>query len=269
MKLFFLSAGAMLAVLAAPSQARVVCTAISDGESGRVLSQQGDCATRVTPASTFKIALAAMGYDAGVLKSEHEPSWPYRPGYVDWGGDNWKQNTDPTRWLKYSVVWYSQQIAQRLGEQKLSDYARSFGYGNADFSGDPGKRNGLERAWIGSSLKVSPLEQVAFLNKLLNDKLPVSKEAQRLTRAIVETSALPGGGSAHGKTGMAYPRLDNGEQDLTHPYGWFVGWTEQDGRKLVFARLIQDDRKESGTAGVRAREAFLRELPGIAASLPR
>ncbi|POZ63947.1 class D beta-lactamase [Chromobacterium alticapitis] len=271
MKKTVMSASLLLAgsLLAAAAQGRTVCTVIAAGDSGRVLRQEGDCATRVTPASTFKIALAVMGYDAGLLRDEHAPLQPYRQGYADWGGDNWRQPTDPTRWLKYSVVWYSQLLTRQLGEDKLARYARAFGYGNGDFSGDPGKRNGLERAWIGSSLKISPLEQVAFLYKLLKDQLPASRPAQEMTRRIVERVTLPDGWTIHGKTGMAYPRLADGSQDLERPYGWFVGWAEQGGRRMVFARLIQDEGKTEGTAGVRAREAWLREWPGLAAGLPR
>lgn len=271
MKKTALSAGLCLAgsLLAAAAQAGTVCTVIAAGDSGRVLRQEGDCATRVTPASTFKIALAVMGYDAGLLRDEHAPTLPYRQDYVDWGGDNWRQPTDPTRWLKYSVVWYSQLLTRQLGADKLTSYARAFGYGNADFSGDPGKRNGLERAWIGSSLKISPLEQVAFLHKLLQDRLPATRQAQDMTRRIVEKTALADGWTVHGKTGMAYPLFADGSQDLTHPYGWFVGWAEQGQRRLLFARLIQDEAKMAGTAGVRARDAWLREWPEWAAGLPR
>ena len=263
-----MAAGCLAAVCAfAPAQAKTLCTAVADGRTGAILLQQGACRDRVTPASTFKIPLAVMGYDAGFLKNEHEPALPFRQGYVDWGGEPWRQDTDPTRWLKYSVVWYSQQITHRLGADTLGRYARAFGYGNADFSGDPGKNNGLERAWIGSSLKVSPLEQVAFLDKLLHDRLPASPQAQRMARNIVEQTALPSGWNVHGKTGMAYPLLPDGKQDLEHPYGWFVGWADQGGRRLVFARLIQDEGKLPVTSGVRSREAFLKELPALADAL--
>ena len=32
---------------------------------------------RVTPCSTFKIALSLMGYEEGFLQNEQEPRWPY------------------------------------------------------------------------------------------------------------------------------------------------------------------------------------------------
>lgn len=255
--------------LTAPAYAKTICTVVADAKTGKILLQQGNCSERYTPASTFKIALSVMGFDAGFLQDAHTPTLPFRDGYVDWGGDNWRQPTDAVRWLKYSVVWFSQQITHSLGEQRLQRYANSFGYGNADFSGDPGKDNGLERAWISSSLKISPLEQVAFLKKLVNRELPVTPHALDLTLSVVEKTALPGGWEVQGKTGMAYPRQADGAFDEAHPYGWFVGWAGNGERKLVFARLIQDDRKEAGTAGVRSRDAFFKELPALAESLPR
>ena len=56
---------------AAASDARPICTVVADAATGQMLVQQGDCATRVTPASTFKVAISLMGFDAGVLKDAH------------------------------------------------------------------------------------------------------------------------------------------------------------------------------------------------------
>ena len=258
-------AGALACLAAPTAEAKTICTVIVDATSGKTILQQGDCTGRVTPASTFKVALSVMGYDSGFLRDAHNPTLPFKKGYVDWGGDNWKQPTDAVRWLKYSVVWFSQRITHALGEKKLHEYATAFDYGNADFSGDAGKNNGPDRAWIASSLKISPLEQVAFLTKLVNRKLPVSAHATEMTLKVVETTALSDGWSAQGKTGMAYPRKPDYSFDEEHPWGWFVGWAKKGDRTLVFARLIQDDRKTAGTAGVRARDALLKELPSLIA----
>ena len=255
---------AALAALGSTAQARTICTAVADATTGEFLVQRGNCKQRVTPASTFKLALSVMAFDNGFLTDAHTPTLAFQPGYPDWGGEPWRQPTDATRWLHYSVVWFSQQIARSLGEARLHQYATDFGYGNADFSGDPGKHNGLERAWIASSLKISPLEQLAFLRKLVNRQLPVSPRALDMTLVIVETIPAAGGWTVQGKTGMAYPRLPNGEFDMAHPYGWFVGWAKQGARTVVFARLIQDDKPEPGTAGVRARDALLAKLPRLA-----
>lgn len=264
-----LAAGLLAAAgLALPLHAATLCTLIADAASGQVLLTQGDCRTRVTPASTFKIPLAVMGFDAGFLTSEHAPVLNIRPGDPEWGGEPWRQPTDPTRWMKYSVVWYSQRITHALGAAKLHDYAARFGYGNADFSGDAGFDNGLERAWIISSLKVSPQEQVEFLRQLVNGSLPVSRRALDLAQRVVEVSRLPDGLAVHGKTGTAFPRRPDRSFDEARAYGWYVGWVVTGGRTLVFARLNQDERQEAVSGGLRARDAFLTQLPGLLKALP-
>ena len=249
--------------ISANIQAATICTAIADAATGAVVLQEGDCIGRVTPASTFKIALSLMAYDAGFLKDQHTPRLPYRHGYVDWGGDAWRQDTDPARWMQYSVVWYSQQITQALGAATLQKYVRALGYGNADVSGDPGKDNSLERSWISSSLKISPLEQLGFLRRLLRHQLPVSRQAVDETARLTRLADLPGGWQLHGKTGAAFPRKPDGSFDEAHGYGWFVGWASKGERSFVFARLVQDEQPGQQSAGLRTREAMLRELPAM------
>jgi beta-lactamase class D len=253
-------------VLAVPVQAKTICTVVADAQSGTVLLEQGDCRTRVTPASTFKIALSLMGFDAGVLTSAQEPALPFKPGYADWGGSEWTQPATPLRWMKYSIVWFSQQIAAALGAESLARYAQTFGYGNADFAGDPGKNNALERAWISSSLQIAPVEQVAFLRNLVNRTLPVQPHAIDMTMAIVESWTTEGGWVVSGKTGSAYPRLADGTFDRSRGWGWFVGWARHAGRTLVFARLNQDEQRHSVSGGLRARDELLGEWDALAAS---
>ena len=263
--------GAALLAVAIPTaaKARTLCTIVTDTASGVVLFELGDCRTRVTPASTFKIALSVMGFDAGFLKDAHHPDFPYQNGYADWGGADWKQPTDPTRWLKYSVVWYSQLMTHALGARRFQDYVAQFGYGNADVSGDPDRNDGLDRAWIGSSLKISPFEQTAFLSKLVTRQLPASQHAMAATSEIIETRPASDGWTLHGKTGTAFPRKPEGSNDIEHGYGWYVGWAVRDRRTLAFARLDQDESQHTTSAGLRARDALIDEWPALAASFAR
>ncbi len=260
------SALAILAVLCAalpvlPAQAGTVtiCTAAADAVTGEMLRQEGACDTSVTSASTFKIAIALMGYDSGILTDEHTPEWPFRAGYPDWR-PSWRAATDPARWMRESVVWYSQQITERLGEERFARYVAAFGYGNEDVSGDPGKANGLTRAWLSSSLKISPLGQLAFLGKVVRRELPVSARAHDMTQRLVDIGETPGGWHVYGKTGAGLPRRKDGTLKRGHAYGWFVGWAVRDGRTVVFARLIQDSERQSVPPGFRARDSVLAEL---------
>nr|WP_259294926.1 class D beta-lactamase [Paraburkholderia sp. DHOC27] len=261
-----LAIAAAMTLTTPSANAHTICTLVADASSGHVITQQGDCAFRTTPASTFKIAISLMGFDSGFLKDAHTPTLPYRTGYPDWGGDAWRQPTDPSRWIKYSVVWFSQQVTQSLGMTRFANYTRAFAFGNADVRGDS-RHDGLTHAWIDSSLQISPLEQVAFLTKVVNRTLPVSGHAYDMTSQITEVATLAGGWDTHGKTGTGFPANSDGSDDEAHGWGWFVGWATRNGKTLVFARLIQDDAATPGQkpVGLRARDAFVAEFPSIAA----
>jgi beta-lactamase class D len=256
--------GAALIFLATSAAAAPVCTLLVDADSGKLLERQGtQCEVRNSPASTFKIAIAVMGYDAGILRDAHTPAWPYRPEYPAWI-DSWKTTVDPTTWLRDSVVWYSRLITGRLGPERFQAGVDRLGYGNRDVSGDPGKHNGLTNAWLSSSLQISPAEQVAFLRRLLHRDLPMSKIAQDRTLAILPQFPLPDGWTVHGKTGSGEQHGADGRIARDRQFGWFVGWAQKGERRIVFARLIKDEGKVVGDrAGLRARDSVLADLPKL------
>ncbi|HEY0065298.1 MAG TPA: class D beta-lactamase [Telluria sp.] len=242
------------------SQAPFSCTVLLDAATGTLLSREGHCDERVTPASTFNIPIALMGFDSGILQSEHAPVLPFKEGYPSYIA-SWRADTDPSSWLQNSVVWYAQQVTGGLGAARFRQYVQGFGYGNLDLSGDPGKENGLTQSWIGSSLRISPLEQVGFLRKVANRELPLSASAYAMTERIMPRQTLVNGWELFGKTGTASALLPDGGDDETRQYGWYVGWVKKSGRTVVFARLVLDEKQKSAMGGARAREAMLRELP--------
>jgi beta-lactamase class D len=249
---------------APPAQAKPVCTILLEARSAQVLTASGECDSRVTPASTFKMALSLMGFDAGILESPERPRFDFLDGYLDWGGENWRVTTDPHRWMKYSVVWYSRKITQSLGHERLSRYAAGMGYGNADFAGDYGQSNGLERAWMTSSLSISPREQAVFVSRLIGYDLPVSANAIDQTKNIVAFDDTPHGWRVHGKTGTAYPRMDSGSFDYAKGWGWFVGWATREGQTITFAHLLQDEARHTVSPGLRAKAALLSRFDTLA-----
>lgn len=236
------------------------CTVMIDAASGQRLLHEGQCDERVTPASTFNIAVSLMGYDSGILRDEHTPALPFKQGYVDWN-DSWRVTTDPSSWMHNSTVWYAQQVTSRLGAAPFQGYVERFGYGNRDVAGDAGKRNGLTESWISSSLAISALEQVAFLRKIVNRELGLHAAAYDMTARITRLDNLDNGWEIHAKTGTSAPVFPGGPGDQQHEYGWFVGWASKGARNVVFARLVLDPRQQGHAAGTRAKKAFLRELP--------
>ncbi len=264
MRLAAIAWGLALALAAGPAGAGTLCTLVLDAHTGATLVEQGDCRARVTPASTFKIPLAVIGYEAGVLRDAHAPVMAFRPGDPDWGGEAWRRDTDPAAWMRFSVVWYSQRITRALGAETLSRRLAAFGYGNADVSGDPGRDNGLERAWLSSSLAISAHEQATFLRALAGDALPAPAEAMRKARALLETRQVEGW-TLRGKTGGAYPRRADGAFDRARGWGWYVGWAERGEERRVFVLLTQGEGGPGVSPGIATRD---RLLAGWAALVP-
>lgn len=238
------------------------CTVILDARSGMVMHRDGICGERFSPASTFKVPLAVMGFDAGILKGAHDPTWTWHEGIEAPKRD--RKTVDPMTWERDSVLWYSREVTRRLGFEKFTSYVTQLDYGNKDLSGDPGKNNGLSHGWLASSLVISPDEQAQFIRKLLTGTLPFTKDAQAKTRRIVPGFDAPDGWRVYGKTGSIWLRDSKGEFDKSQPIGWFVGWAEKRGQRVVFARLeVGKDGSAQGPKGLAVRAVFLKELPRL------
>jgi beta-lactamase class D len=237
------------------------CLLIVSYPDNKTLHEDGNCDRRVSPASTFKIPLAVIGFDWGYLKDAHTPSIPYNDAYAA-EMELHRQTTDPTSWLQNSVVWYSQKMTRAMGRDMFADYLTRLHYGNMDISGMPPVYDGLTHAWLSTSLKISPREQVDFLRRLLNHDLDVQASAQDKTIAIMpEFSAH--GWRIRGKTGSGYDRDLVGVSQKNRPFGWFVGWAEKSDRTIIFAYRISGREIWNGYGGPRARDAFLKMLPSL------
>lgn len=229
-------------------------------ENQTVLKHEGeDCSKRYAPESTFKIALSLMGYDAGILKDETHPLWPFKKGYTDFL-NVWKNPHNPRTWIRDSCLWYSQVLTQKLGMKKFKDYVVKFNYGNQDVSGDKGQNNGLTHAWLSSSLAISPEEQVLFMQKIVSNKLSVSAKSYEMTKKIMFIQELAGGWKLYGKTGNGWQLNSEKTQKLNLQHGWFVGWIEKNGRVITFVEHLSDDKKQDIFASFRARNNALIKL---------
>jgi beta-lactamase class D len=247
---------AIVVSAAVQASAATTCTLVVDAATGATLVRAGArCEAPLSPASTFKIPLSLIGFDSGILRNGDQPAWPYKDEYQTWN-DDWKQTTTPRTWLRDSVVWYSQVLTRKLGDAKFQQYVNSLSYGNRDVSG------GLTTAWLSSSLRISAVEQVAFVRRMIRRELPVSRSAIDRTMAIMPM-ASSGGWTISGKTGTGFHRRPDGTNDPDRQVGWFVGWGQREGRTLVFARVIEDERSEAVRAGLRARDMLLADWPAL------
>lgn len=200
------------------------------------------CNERSSPDSTFKIPLALIGYDAGILKNTVEPTWSLRePHDVVSIRCNGKQT--PETWMINSCVWYSRVIVKSLGLNKVKEYIKQFHYGNMNVESK--QPNELSDFWLSSTLKISPQEQINFLESFTNRKLGISSKAYEMTKKIMFIQSLSNDWKLYGKTGMNH--------DETH--AWFVGFIERDNKKILFVNHT--------VSGVNAKEDAIQKITTV------
>jgi beta-lactamase class D len=198
---------------------------LRDVAAGRTIRHDPALAgTRTSPCSTFKIPNSLVGLDTGVV--------PDASFVLKWDGvrrprEEWNRDHDLWSAIRYSVVWYYQELARRVGPERMAKRLSAFRYGNEDISG------GIDRFWLGSSLRISPDEQVGFLGRLHAGELPVSARSLAIVKDILVQDPPTPGVVYRGKTGSCQ---DPGAPD---PHGWWVGSVEREGRLFLFAALIE------------------------------
>lgn len=222
--------------------------------------QDGECATRESPFSTFKIALAIIGYNGGILQDTEHPILPFKEGYDDWL-PAWRKEQSPKSWIQYSVVWYSKQITERLGKKFIVSELNRFDYGNKDFSDLPGKK-GLTDAWLGGALKISPLEQERFLSHVAQGKFFNNAQDFSYLKDLLRQPQNISGWTIYGKTGSS-GLTENPEPGKPYRISWFVGWLEKDQEKIIFINFQQQMSKKGTISGPLLRDAFFKKLPSL------
>ena len=206
------------------------------------------CEERFPACSTFKVPLAAIAFDAGILKDEKQ--------ILKWDGkkrmlEQWNRDHNAASWMKESVVWFSQELTPKLGKKKIQEYLTAFRYGNQDIS------TGITTAWLNSpkdprgSLGITAYEQIEFMKKLWRDKLPVSKSSMELTRKITYLETSPRGFRLSGKTGS-----NRFNAERTIHLGWFIAHIEKGDQEYLAVTNISDlaPREVNSFGGPRARE---------------
>lgn len=191
---------------------------------------------RTSPCSTFKIPNALIGLETGVLDGPED--------VMKWDGmkrilKSHNQVHTLRTAMRDSVVWYFQEIARKVGPARYREYLKKLNYGNQDISG------GIDKFWLNTSLKISPLEQIEFLKNLYLEKIPFSARSIKIVKEIT-TLKRTKKYELHGKTGSRWG--ENKEPAL----GWFVGYVTKGKNVYIFAMNIEGRLPTFG--GLFARE---------------
>ncbi len=204
---------------------------------------------RVIPASTFKVLNSLIALETGIVADAR--------AILKWDGVT-RERTEVNRDLdlqtafRVSAVPHFQELARRIGPERMQKFVDAVGYGNRDISG------GIDQFWLTGGLRISPREQVMFLSRLQRGDLPFSAAAQATVREMMvgEQTAEH---TVRAKTGWAV--LPGGE----NAGGW-VGWVERQGGVHFFATVLE--ATAPGETFGPARQAVTRTVLAGLALLP-
>lgn len=233
--------------LSAYANGKNACIALYDMNADQYLVHNLEqCEEPLAPCSTFKIPNALIGLETGVLNGPDDVK--------KWDGTEHSRKVlnrdhDLASAIRYSVLWYFQDVANDIGPQRMQEYLDVFDYGNRDISG------GQDRFWLSSSLKITALEQIRFMAALDSKSLPASPENQVTVKSMMlQDEKLPEGfgGNLYGKTGSCI----GSEGD----HGWFTGFYHRDGADYLFAVNVKGEKQWGWQAREIAVEV-LNDLP--------
>lgn len=96
----------------------------------------------------------------------------------------------------------------------MQKYVDLLEYGNRDIGG------GIDQFWLTGNLRIDPMQQVDFVDRLRRGVLPISKRSQDLVRDILPATKVASS-IIRAKSGLL--GAERGQPSL----GWMVGWAEK------------------------------------------
>ncbi|MBI1919597.1 MAG: class D beta-lactamase [Geobacter sp.] len=194
------------------------------------------------PASTFKIVNSLIGLDMGAVKSVDEVL-PYgsKPQPVK----EWEKDMGLRDAIRLSNVPIFQELARRIGLERMAHGVKRLGYGNMEIGGI------VDRFWLDGPLAISAVEQAEFLARLAQGKLPIDPKAIAAVKEITLQEQTKDY-RLHAKTGWlmsAKPQI-----------GWYVGWIVRGDRIYSFALNIDMANSQDAPKRVSVARECLKAL---------
>ena len=174
------------------------------------------------PASTFKIANSIIGLETGVIENDSAVfKWDGKPK----GNPNWEKDLLLKDAFHFSCVPCYQDVARKIGSDSMNRYLDLLDYGTMDVDS-----NAIDNFWLRGSSRISPMQQIDFLRRLYESKLPISKRTEKIMKNLMiikETENY----IIRGKTGLS------NENELYN--GWFVGYVVTQNNVYFFTTNIE------------------------------
>lgn len=181
---------------------------------------------RFIPASSFKIPNTLIGLETGAVADVDEIfKWDGEPKYLK----SWEKDMGLREAIKVSNVAVYQELARRIGYERMQSAVIDFGYGNKNI----GDADRVDIFWLEGPLEISALEQAVFLTRLAMGELPAA-QANIDTVKEITLFKESAGKTLHAKTGTSGRIYDP-------PIGWWVGWVEEKATGRVWSFALNID----------------------------
>ena len=222
-------------------------------KSGEALIIASDVARSrqpMLPASTFKIPNSLIALETGVVVDPDKDVFKWDGvvrAYPLWNQDHTLRSA-----ISASAVPVYQEIARRIGETRMQKYLAAFDYGNRNIGG------GIERFWLSGDLRIDPLQQIEFIDKLVRGVLPLSPRTMDLGRDIMPVTRA-GDAVIRAKSGL----VGVDEKSANPSVGWLVGWAEKRGSATVFALNLDAREPRHSASRMTIAQACLRDIGAI------
>lgn len=179
------------------------------------------------PASTFKIINLLIALETKTIKNENEiVKWVGKTDTIKYGyRPEIYHDMSAKEAFEVSAGWVFIELAKKIGKKEYKKYLSKCNYSNLNLTEKD------DDFWNFGSFGISPVNQVAFLKNLYDNKLPFSKQNIDIVKKVM-VSEQSDEYTIRAKTGCTRENDTN--------TGWWVGYLETKNNTYFFAtRLLQ------------------------------
>jgi beta-lactamase class D len=224
------------------------CFVLYDKSAGAYFyDNQERCDSPYLPASTFKIPNSIIALEENLI---FDTLQIVRWDSTDWPVKTWNHDQTMSTAMRYSCVWFYVKIAEQVGISKYEKYLYSFDYGNKK-TGHP-----QNKFWLSGDIRISANQQIDFLQKFYEGRLPVSKRSIDIVKKIMVLERTKDY-TLSGKTGGT-------DFDDHHSIMWLVGYVEREKKVFFYAmNFLTEDFIKGNQVRIEITKNILKELKVI------
>jgi beta-lactamase class D len=197
------------------------------------------------PASTFKIVNSLIGLQEGkIVNDSMIIQWDGIPRFME----SWNKNLTMYEAFRVSSVPYYQEVARRIGKDRMQFWLDSLGYGSIKI------KTAVDTFWLDNSLKITPDEQLGLVKRLYFNQLPFFAANQEMVKRamLFENNANY---RLSYKTGLG--RMENNNR-----LAWVIGWVEENNHPYFFILNVESSDPQADIVSIRMKmlKGILEEL---------